>query len=173
MVQELCIQGLVLLAAFQQFESKPIASQEEVVLPNDELITVDADSGQFLRGSIPYKFAGLNFWTAPYIDFNRLTKELDLLERYNITNFRIMALSEGGPINADVERIYGPRRTDPAVSNDPCSFEPIGNGVDIGLFRHAKNLQRVLVELGKRGMSAVLILNNEYYWSGGMKQYMK
>eukprot|EP01025_Chloroclados_australasicus_P068350 TRINITY_DN948_c0_g1_i3.p1 TRINITY_DN948_c0_g1~~TRINITY_DN948_c0_g1_i3.p1 ORF type:complete len:521 (-),score=47.47 TRINITY_DN948_c0_g1_i3:1026-2588(-) len=167
----LCITILILLIFFQEVHVKPIASFVDGVLPEDKLITVDSSTGQFLRGGFPYKFAGLNFWSAPFLDSDRLTKELDLLKQYNITNFRVMALSEGGTIDEDIEKVYGPRRLDPAVSDDPCAFESLGE--DIGLIQHAENLRRMLIEFGKRDMSAVLVLNNEYYWSGGMPQYMK
>eukprot|EP01025_Chloroclados_australasicus_P027589 TRINITY_DN27347_c0_g2_i1.p1 TRINITY_DN27347_c0_g2~~TRINITY_DN27347_c0_g2_i1.p1 ORF type:complete len:476 (+),score=32.79 TRINITY_DN27347_c0_g2_i1:2-1429(+) len=170
---EIQLLGLVVLILSPlQVESIPIDTQTEGVIP-DKLITVDQTSISFKRGGLPYKFAGLNFWSAPFLDFDRLTNELDLLKQYNISNFRIMALTEGGWIDGNTLASNGPRRLDPAVSNNPCSYESIDGNIDIGLIQHAENLRKVLIELAKRDMSAVLVLNNEYYWSGGMPQYMK
>jgi mannan endo-1,4-beta-mannosidase len=122
---------------------------------------VSAADGRFLLAGRPYYFVGTNFWQGMNLAVdgrkgNRalLEKELDRLQRLGITNLRIMASSEG----PDTE----PYRMTPALMTEPGAYdESVLDGLDY-----------LLAEMGKRGLRAVMVLNNFWYWSGGMAQYV-
>lgn len=158
------------IALFSCQKSESHLSQREI--PSQKTISIQ--DSQFMKEGKPYRFVGFNYWYAPYIEQSRLQSELNTLKEHGITNLRIMALTEGGdlsPHSSAVKNQRGPRRMDPAVSLHPCSLQ--SQGLDIGLERHADNLRTLLLSLAEREQSAVLTLNNWYYWSGGMPQYMK
>ncbi len=87
-------------------------------------------------------------------DRERLIRELDRLKSIGVRNLRILAASEGP--NTEPWRII------PALQTEPGAF-------DENLLR---GLDFTLDELRKRGMLAVLCLNNFWHWSGGMAQYV-
>jgi len=109
----------------------------------------------------PYYFLGTNFWEGmnlasqgPGGDRARLRRELDRLHGLGVDNLRIIAASEG----PDTE----PWRIVPAVQKAPGVYDPaLLDGLDY-----------LLSEMGKRGMRAVVVLNNFWPWSGGMVQYV-
>ncbi|MGB0930973.1 MAG: glycoside hydrolase 5 family protein [Chitinophagales bacterium] len=121
---------------------------------------VSVQKGHFFVNNKPYYFLGANFWSAMNLaskgaggDRERLVRELDYLQSLGIKNLRIMAASEGP--NTE------PWRAVPAVQTSPSVYdEELLDGLDF-----------VLAEMGKRGMYAVMVLNNYWPWTGGMAQY--
>ncbi|MDP9036930.1 MAG: cellulase family glycosylhydrolase [Myxococcota bacterium] len=114
----------------------------------------------FDDGGKRYVFVGTNFWpgmnlgVASVGDPARLVRELDRLKMLGITNVRLLASSQG----PDTE----PYRVMPALVTQPGTYnEEVFRGLD-----------RLLDELAKRGMRAVMVLNNYWEWSGGMAQYV-
>jgi mannan endo-1,4-beta-mannosidase len=118
-------------------------------------------NGRFLLNGRPHYFVGTNFWQGMNLavdgpDGNRamLLKELDRLKALGITNLRVMAASEG----PDSE----PYRMVPALQTSPGVYDE----------RVLDGLDYLLDQMGKRGLKAVMVLNNNWYWSGGMAQYV-
>jgi mannan endo-1,4-beta-mannosidase len=126
---------------------------------NTEFVTV-RDAG-FYIGDEPYYFIGLNFWFGMHLgadneygDRERLVRELDRLQDMGVDNLRVLASGEG----PDTE----PFRVKPSVQPEPGVYnEEVLKGLDF-----------LLAEMDKRGMRAVLVLNNFFQWSGGMAQYI-
>jgi len=109
----------------------------------------------------PYYFIGANFWQGMNLGVNGpsgnrilLEQDLDQLQQLGVTNLRVMASSEGP--NTE------PHRMVPALMDSPGKYNPsVLDGLDY-----------LLAEMGKRGMKAVMVLNNYWQWSGGMGQYV-
>ncbi|RXP52265.1 beta-mannanase [Lutibacter sp. HS1-25] len=123
-----------------------------------ELITVK--NTQFYKGEKPYYFVGTNYWYGPLIaaknigDRERLLKELDLMKEIGIDNLRILVGAEGDG---------GDSRVHPALQYEQGKYnEDLLDGLDF-----------LLAEMRKRNMYAVLYLNNNWIWSGGMSQYLE
>ena len=122
---------------------------------------VRVEDGRFVRGDQPYAFAGANLWFGMNLgsagaggDRARLGRELDRLQALGITNLRVLAASEGP---ADQ-----PWRVQPALQTAPGVYdEALLEGLDV-----------LLAEMAARDMTAVLVLNNFFQWSGGMAQYV-
>jgi mannan endo-1,4-beta-mannosidase len=122
-------------------------------------VTVNND--KFKLNGRTYYFVGANFWQGMELGVdgatgNRklLVRELDHLQQLGVTNLRIMASSEGP--NTE------PHRITPALMTSPGVYDrTVLDGLDF-----------LLSEMGKRGMKAVMTLNNFWYWSGGMSQYV-
>ena len=121
-----------------------------------------AVEGPYLvKNGRPYHFLGANLWYGMFLgsegpggDRERLIRELDRLQSMGIDNLRVMAGSEG-PENE-------PYRVHPALQNKPGKLDrELLEGLDF-----------LMVEMKKRDMSAVLVLNNFFQWSGGMAQYV-
>ena len=123
---------------------------------------ITARDGKFYRNGSAYFFMGTNYWQGMNLagsqqgsDPTRLRRELDQMRKNGITNLRIMALTEG-PDNS-------PYRILPAVQDEPGALkEEVLSGMDV-----------LLDELRKRDLTAVVVLNNFWQWSGGMGQYVK
>ncbi len=122
---------------------------------------VSVDSGRFVYQGRPHLFAGVNFWQAVYLgsppplgDPARLRSELDHLQRIGVSNIRILAAFEGPDSQ--------PYRTKPAMMTAP------------GVYNAAvlDGLDRLIAELSRRDMHAVVALTNFWEWSGGMAQYV-
>lgn len=127
----------------------PAAAQSE------RFVTVT--DGRFELGGRPYYFSGTNLWYGMNLgadDPARLRYELDLLDSLGLTNLRVMAGTEGP--NTE------PYRVRPAVQTAPGVYDE----------RLLRGLDVLLAEMGARGMKAVLCLNNFFFWSGGMAQYV-
>ncbi len=122
---------------------------------------VTARDGKFMLEGKPYRFAGANFWQGMNLGVNgdkgdreALVRELDSLRELGLTNLRVMASSEGP--NTE------PYRMVPALMVSPGVYEEkVLDGLDF-----------LLAEMGKRGLKAVMVLNNFWQWSGGMAQYV-
>ncbi|HCT23940.1 MAG TPA: beta-mannosidase, partial [Chitinophagaceae bacterium] len=117
---------------------------------------VQVKDQQFLLNGSTYTFLGTNFWYGHHLgayDTARLIRELDRLAAMGVQNLRILGSSEG----PDEE----PWRMSPALQTKP------------GVYNEAllKGMDKLLVEMRKRNMKAVVVLNNFWPWSGGMAQY--
>jgi mannan endo-1,4-beta-mannosidase len=106
-----------------------------------------------------YYFLGANFWYATYLgasselgDRKRLIRELDHLKSIGVTNLRILGASEAS---------YVKNMLSPAIQVKPYEYnQNLLEGLDF-----------LLSEMQKRNMKAVIFLNNNWEWSGGMSQY--
>lgn len=118
--------------------------------------------GHFCRGAEPYAFVGANFWYGAILgsqgeggNRERLLRELDLLKETGIDNLRILVGADG-PAGT-------PSKVEPTLQTAPGVYnEELLDGLDF-----------LLAEMGKRGMYAVLYLNNSWEWSGGYSQYLE
>ena len=124
---------------------------------------ISVRDGQFVRGDKPYGYyIGTNMWYGPVLasatdaaDPDRLAEELDSLKALGITNLRVLLGADG---EAGVQS-----KVEPTLQTAPGVYdENMFVGVD-----------RFLCELGKRGMTAILYLNNAWEWSGGYGQYLE
>ena len=147
----------IFLIIFITFISCKEAYKKEA-LSEVELITVK--NSQFYKGNKPYYFVGTNYWYGPLIgaknsgDRERLLKELDLMKEIGIDNLRILVGAEGDG---------GDSRVHPALQYEQGKYnEDLLDGLDF-----------LLAEMRKRHMYAVLYLNNNWIWSGGMSQYLE
>ncbi len=123
---------------------------------------VEQRDGQLLLDGNPYKFVGTNFWYGAILgsegqggNRERLCRELDQLHSLGLNNLRILVGSDGEQgVRTKVEPTL---QRAPGVYNDT-----IFAGLDY-----------LLMEMGKRGMKAVLFLNNSWEWSGGYGFYLE
>ena len=123
---------------------------------------VTVEDGHFVKDGKPYYYVGTNFWYGAILgsegqggDRQRLVKELDYMKQIGIDNLRILVGSDGERgITTKVEPTL---QISPGVYNDT-----ILAGLDF-----------LLQEMGKRGMVAVLYLNNSWEWSGGYGFYLE
>ena len=117
----------------------------------------------FYRGDEgPCYFIGTNMWYGPLLasdtyaaDPERLAAELDSLKAIGMTNLRVLVGADGS------EGVMS--KVEPTLQTAPGEYN---EDVFVGL-------DRFLVELGKRDMSAVLYINNAWEWSGGFGQYLE
>ncbi len=111
---------------------------------------------RFILGGKPYRFVGANIWYGAWLGANdrpRLARELDALAASGVTNLRILAGAEEGPLKNSVK---------PGFRGKGSDWNPaLLDGLDWAL-----------AELGKRGIKAVLYLTNFWEWSGGMSTYL-
>lgn len=143
----------------KKVENKNISTSEKSVDSTlVELITVK--NTQFYKGDKPYYFVGTNYWYGPLIaaknigDRDRLIKELDLMKSVGIDNLRILVGAEGDG---------GDSRVHPALQPEQGVYnEDLLDGLDF-----------LMAEMRKRNMYAVLYMNNNWIWSGGMSEYLK
>ena len=127
--------------------------------PKKGIITVE--NGQFMRDGKPYYFVGTNFWYGAILgsegeggNRERLCKELDFMKANGIDNLRILVGGEGE--NGLLGKIEPNLQPKPGEYNDEV----------------LAGLDYLLMELGKRKMTAVLYFNNAWEWSGGYTQYV-
>lgn len=151
---------IVSMSVIFTFSCKEIqkSKSENRDLNTVELISVK--ESKFYKGDNPYYFVGANYWYGPLIaaknigDRERLIKELDLMKSVGIDNLRILAGAEGDG---------GDSRVHPALQPEQGVYnENLLDGLDF-----------LLAEMRKRNMYAVLYLNNNWIWSGGMSEYLK
>ena len=115
--------------------------------------------GNFEEDGKRYIIWGANFWEGMNLgakntgNRTRLMNDLDKMKSMGINNLRIIAASEG-PISIQKPKIV--LMPEPGVYNEDM-FE---------------GLDYVLYQLKKRGMKAVMVLNNFWQWSGGFAQYV-
>ena len=123
---------------------------------------VTVRSGQFYLGDAPYTYIGTNFWYGPILasegqggDRQRLSRELDAMQKVGIRNLRVLVGAEGS-----TERLTHIRpilQPEPGVYNDTL----------------LRGLDYFLAELERRQMTAVLYLTNSWEWSGGYGAYLE
>lgn len=123
---------------------------------------VTVSDGKFKIGDSTYRFIGTNFWYGPILasegvggDRERLARELDYLQEIGVDNLRILAGADG--IEGLASHIAPTLQTAPGVYNDTLLA-----GMDY-----------LLADLEKRGMKAVVYLNNAWEWSGGFSTYLE
>ena len=123
---------------------------------------VTVSDGQFLDGGQPIYYIGANFWYGAILASDcrggqpdRLTSELDYLKSLGVTNLRILVGADGA--DGVSTRVEPTLQTAPGVYNEAI----------------LKGLDKLMYELGKRDMKAVLYLNNSWEWSGGYGMYLE
>ncbi len=123
---------------------------------------VTVKDGHFLKDGKPYYYIGTNFWYGAILgsegqggNRKRLVKELDLMKQMGIDNLRVLVGSDGE--RGVTTKVEPTLQVQPGVYNDT-----ILAGLDF-----------LLQEMGKRGMVAVLYLNNSWEWSGGYGFYLE
>lgn len=118
---------------------------------------IRANGVQFTLDGVPWRSVGINMWQAmnlAAVSVDQLRAELDTLSQHGVTSVRIMAASEG-PSDAPLQIV-------PTIHPEPGVFdEKMGHALDI-----------VLAELSSRNMRAILVLNNQWCWSGGFAMYL-
>ncbi|MBP7376150.1 MAG: hypothetical protein KA956_06710, partial [Pyrinomonadaceae bacterium] len=116
------------------------------------------------RDNAPYYFVGANYWYGSLLGLEkdkkrgieRLRRELDFLKSQGVMNLRLMAGAEG------IGELNGVTRVGPPLQPTEGKFdETVLDGLDL-----------VLYEMGKRRMTAVIFLSNNWEWSGGFQQYL-
>ncbi|KUR74000.1 hypothetical protein [Novosphingobium sp. Fuku2-ISO-50] len=109
----------------------------------------------FVRDGRPLRYAGANVWYLAWLGADpvagraRLGRELDRLRAMGVTNVRLLAGAEEGPLRASV--------TPGFINRAGEHNEALLIGLD-----HA------MAELARRDMTGVLYLTNNWEWSGGM-----
>ncbi len=121
---------------------------------------VKVDGIHFTLNGQKHEFVGTNFWYGAYLgqkgeagNRERLRKELDLFSDLGITNLRVLGASQESSFDNTLK---------PTTINQDGSYnENLLVGLDY-----------LLSEMDKRGMKAVIFLNNYWEWSGGMSTYI-
>ena len=117
---------------------------------------VRVDGQRFVLGGETYRFAGTNIWYGAYLGADgraRLRRELDALASLGVTNLRVLGASELSPLKNSLRPAFH--------SAKPPYNQKLLKGLDV-----------LLAEMGKRGLKAVVFLNNFWEWSGGMVTYL-
>lgn len=123
---------------------------------------VRTEHHQFTLNGKPYQYVGANYWYGGFLAYDtanngklRLAKELDFLAKNGVTQLRIIAAVEGD--SSYPFRIYPSLQPQPKQYNETllCSFDYFLN------------------EAAKRKMKIVMVLNNNWEWSGGFGQYLE
>jgi mannan endo-1,4-beta-mannosidase len=122
---------------------------------------VKVEGNQFTRDGSPYRYMGANYWQGMNLGMSgadgnreRLMRELDQMKSVGINNLRIMAITEG-PDGS----LY---RVNPSSQNEKGRLrEEVLVGLDF-----------LLSEMQKRDMTAIVVMNNFWQWSGGFSQYV-
>lgn len=121
---------------------------------------VKVKDAQFYIDDKPYYFIGANYWYGPLLgaknggNRERLINELNLLQEVGVNNLRILVGAEG---DGGDYKVYPALQPKQGVYN-----EDLLDGLDF-----------LMHEMKKRNMYAVLYLNNNWIWSGGMSEYLK
>lgn len=122
---------------------------------------VRKDGSQLTVDGKPYYYVGTNAWYLPMLankgeggDSLRLQRELDRLTKLGIKNLRVLVGADGMPTERKVQPIL---QTAPGVYDEQLLIA----------------LDRLLGELRRRDMKAVLYLNNSWSWSGGYASYLR
>ena len=123
---------------------------------------VKVEDGRFSCDDYPSHYIGTNFWYGAILasdgeggDIERLEAELDSLKSLGLINLRVLVGGDG-PDGA-------PTRIEPTLQKEPGVYNDT-------IFR---GLDRLLAEMGERGMKAVLYINNSWEWSGGYGMYLE
>jgi mannan endo-1,4-beta-mannosidase len=147
-----------LVAGAAALAGSAIAARPRRAPPRSDFVAIDG--ARFRLGGRPYHFAGANMWYAAYLgaegptgNRDRLRRELDALSAMGVTNLRILGESEHSPLRNSIR---------PTFRDQSSKYnESLLRGLDF-----------TLAEMGRRGMKAVVYLNNFWEWSGGMMTYL-
>lgn len=121
---------------------------------------VYTQDGKLMLDGKPYTFVGTNFWYGPLLgakggNRERLSAELDLLQKLGIDNLRVLAGADGSKSI--------PSHVEPTLQKAPGVYnDSVMDGLDY-----------FLAEIENRGMKAVVYLNNAWEWSGGYTTYLE
>lgn len=122
----------------------------------------DVRDGRFVKDGKEIYFIGANMWygalmasSGPGGDRQRLAHELDSLKSMGITNLRVLVGAEGEEGT--------PYKVAPVLQKAPGQYDTV----------LLEGLDYFMSELGRRGMTAVLYLNNTWEWSGGYGTYLE
>ena len=123
---------------------------------------VQVKDGRLWHHDKPYYFVGANLWYGAILgstgkggNRRRLGLELDRLKRMGINNLRVLVGSDGE--EGVKSKVTPTLQRAPGVYNDS-----VLDGLDY-----------LLQELERRGLLAVLYLNNSWEWSGGYGYYLE
>uniref|UniRef100_A0A7S4B464 mannan endo-1,4-beta-mannosidase n=1 Tax=Chrysotila carterae TaxID=13221 RepID=A0A7S4B464_CHRCT len=123
------------------------------------MLTPPSSQGRvFMREGQPYRFVGMNMWAGMHLVHEggraKLVRELDRLQSMGVRSLRVLASGEG-PDDS-------PWRLLPTLQPKMHMYsEPLARGLDY-----------LLAELAVRDMTATLVLNNQWSWSGGQAAYL-
>jgi mannan endo-1,4-beta-mannosidase len=122
---------------------------------------LEVRGARFYKDGALFFLAGMNYWAASTLarggegpGWERVQRDLDALQGLGINVIRTMGATEG----PDTE----PLRVVPSIQPREGYYEPAAIA---GVLRLADELRR-------RGLYAILVLNNFWPWSGGMAQYL-
>ncbi|ESQ75154.1 cellulase family glycosylhydrolase [Asticcacaulis sp. AC402] len=155
----LCFTGASVLAGCDT--SSITRSSKDAVGLSSPSRFVSVDGQRFSLNGSSYRFVGANIWYGAYLgspgatgDRARLLRELDDMRAVGITNLRVLASSESGPLISSVSPTFSEK-------GKLASNSDLLSGLDF-----------LLSEMAKRDMKAVLYLTNFWEWSGGMQHYL-
>lgn len=147
--------AVLIAASCSNGKNNTTATEQDV-----NFITVK--NGEFYDGDSVYRYIGTNFWYGPLLasdgsfgNRERLAAELDSLQAIGIDNLRVLAGGDGP--DGLASHIEPNLQTAPGVYNDTI----------------LRGLDYFIAELEKRGMKAVIYLNNAWEWSGGYSAYLE
>lgn len=116
---------------------------------------------RFFRDDRPFFVHGFNYWSALPLSragddagWDRVRRDLDTMQGAGINMVRIIGGTEG----PDTE----PFRIVPSLQPSPGQYDPAG----------VAGLLKLVAELERRKLLAIVMLNNFWMWSGGMAQYL-
>jgi mannan endo-1,4-beta-mannosidase len=123
--------------------------------------TLEVRGTRFFRDGKPFFVSGFNYWAGLPLSregntagWDQVRRDLDGMQAAGINMIRTMGATEG----PDTE----PQRIVPTLQPAQGQYEP---GAVAGLLRLVQELER-------RKMFAILVMNNFWQWSGGMAQYL-
>ncbi|HXX70498.1 MAG TPA: hypothetical protein VEK07_25170 [Polyangiaceae bacterium] len=160
------LRGMAVAACSLTVEScidVPVASPPPPpIVPRERLPGgLEVRGGRFYRDDAPFFVAGMNYWAASTLardagaaGWDRVRRELDALQALGINVIRTMGATEG----PDSE----PWRIVPSIQSREGYYDPGG----------VAGVLRLADELRRRGLYAIVMLNNFWPWSGGMAQYL-
>jgi mannan endo-1,4-beta-mannosidase len=116
---------------------------------------------RFFKDDRPFFVSGFNYWSALPLSrdgntagWDQVRRDLDNLQGAGINMLRILGASEG----PDTE----PLRIVPSLQPASGQYDPAS----------VAGLLRLVQELERRKLFAIVMMNNFWHWSGGMAQYL-
>jgi mannan endo-1,4-beta-mannosidase len=149
--------GGLLLPACHSMPGAASAGSARPVIPGG----LQVRGTRFYLDDKPFYVNGFNYWSALPLSregntagWDQVRRDLDALQAVGINTLRIMGSSEG----PDTEAL----RIVPSLQPAPGQYDPAG----------VAGIIRLVQELERRKLFAILIMNNFWHWSGGMGQYL-
>jgi mannan endo-1,4-beta-mannosidase len=122
---------------------------------------LEVRGSRFFRDGQPFVASGFNYWSGLPLSragndagWAQVQRDLDAMQGLGINLLRIIGGTEG----PDTE----PYRIVPSLQPGPGVYDPAS--VD--------GLLRLVAELERRKLTAIVMMNNFWHWSGGMAQYL-